>query len=121
MIVVDTMIWADHIVRSDRHLARLLGEKRVLVHPFVLGELALGNLRDREVLKTLAMLPRADIAFNSEVLSFIERYALAGSGIGYVDTHLLVSTRLTSEAKIWTRDRRLRAVAVRLGVAAEGT
>jgi predicted nucleic acid-binding protein len=120
VILADTMIWADHIVRSDQHLAWLLSEKRVLVHPFVVGELALGNLRDRNVLRAFDRLPQMVIAFDREVLDFIERYGLAGSGIGYVDAHLLVATRLTSEAKIWTRDRRLRAVASRLGIGAEG-
>ncbi len=114
------MIWADHIVRSDPALARLLEKREVVVHPFVIGELALGNLRDRSVLGSFARLPAATVAFDAEVLPFIERQRLSGTGIGYVDTHLLLAARLTADTRLWTRDRRLRAVASRLGVAAEG-
>lgn len=117
MILVDTMIWADHVVRPDLRLAWLLQEDQVLLHPFVVGELALGNLRDRNVLQLLAKLPSATLAFEPEVLAFIERHGLPGSGIGYVDTHLLMSVRLTDGAVLWTRDRRLHAVAARLGIA----
>ncbi len=89
------------------------------MHPFVLGELALGNLRDRRVLNDLADLPRVELAFPDEVLSFVERHGLPGSGIGYVDAHLLVAARLTAVTALWTRDRRLYTVAQRLGVAFE--
>jgi predicted nucleic acid-binding protein len=120
VILVDTMIWADHIVRPDPRLTWLLAEGRVLTHPFVVGELALGNLRDRAVLRAFDQLPRASTAFDGEVLDFIERHSLGGSGIGYVDAHLLVAARLTPDTRIWTRDRRLGAAAARLGVSAEG-
>ena len=120
MIIVDTMIWADHLVRPHRHLVDRLQGRGVLMHPFVVGELLLGNLRDRaNTVKILLNLPQAEIAFDTEVLDFIEHNQIAGSGIGYVDAHLLVATRLQGAATIWTNDRRLLAVARRLGIAYE--
>jgi predicted nucleic acid-binding protein len=88
VILVDTAVWADHIVRPETSLMKLLDAGEIAIHPFVIGELALGNLRDRRVLSVLARLPSAPVAFESEVLMFIERHALHGSGIGYVDAHL---------------------------------
>ena len=118
MILVDTSIWVDHLRQGDARLKTLLEAGQVVVHPFVLGELALGNLRQRTaVLSSLRDLPHAVSARNEEVLDFIERHALAGLGIGLVDAHLLASARLTS-ASLWTRDKRLGAVAVKLGLAA---
>lgn len=117
MILVDTMIWADHIARPDPLLFRLLNEDRIAMHPFVIGELALGNLRDLSILGALDELPKTPTAFDVEVLDFIERHELPGSGLGYVDAHLLVSARLGDDVRLWTRDRRLDAAARRLGVA----
>jgi predicted nucleic acid-binding protein len=91
----------------------------VLCHPFVLGEIALGRLRDPDaVLGALADLPQAVAATDAEVLGFIGRHGLAGSGIGYLDAHLLAATLLTPGARLWTRDRRLAAEAERLSLAA---
>jgi predicted nucleic acid-binding protein len=115
VILVDTSIWIDHFRRSDAALARLLERGRVLCHPFVIGELALGGLvHRREILTHLAELPKASVAEDEEVLRFIEVEALAGSGIGYIDTHLLAATRLTVGARFWTRDHRLAELADRL-------
>lgn len=87
------------------------------MHPFVLGELACGNLRSRgEVLSLLQALPPLPVSIDKEVLFFIDRHALMGQGIGYVDVHLLASARLGG-ALLWTRDKRLRAVATELGLA----
>ncbi len=95
----------------------MLEAGQVLIHPFVIGELALGSLRQRvPVLRALGHLPRAAVADEMEVLHFIERHALFGLGIGYVDAHLLAAIRLTPDARIWTRDRRLLAAAERLNV-----
>ena len=116
MILVDTSVWVDHLRAGDPALAGLLETGRVLAHPFVIGELALGNLRQRQLLRWLHDLPAAPTAADAEVLSFIERRALAGSGIGYVDAHLLASAQLGAAA-LWTRDTRLSAVAERLGLA----
>lgn len=119
MILVDTSIWVDHLRGGDEALAQLLGNRAVLAHPFVIGELALGHLRQRSsVLRAFFRLPHAIVARNDEVLHFIDRHDLSGRGIGYVDAHLLVAVCLTTDAALWTRDRRLRAAAERLSVAA---
>jgi predicted nucleic acid-binding protein len=90
-----------------------------LIHPFVIGELALGNLRQRElVLRMLSRLPAATVATNAEVLRFIDYNALFGHGVGYVDAHLLTATRLTAGSRLWTLDKRLNHVAVELGMTA---
>ncbi len=92
------------------------------MHPFVVGEMACGNLRDREsILELLQDLPAAAVAENDEVLQFIERHDLHGKGVGYVDVHLLASVALTEGASLWTRDKRLRVVAQRLGCAYQDT
>lgn len=108
MILVDRSVWVDHLRASDP----------VLAHPFVTGELALGNLRQRDlVLDSLQNLPQARMASEPEVLAFITQSELFGLGIGYVDAHLLAATRLTSDAGLWTRDKRLLGAAERLGIA----
>jgi predicted nucleic acid-binding protein len=117
VIVVDTAIWVDHLRDGDRELAALLGDGRVLGHPWVTGELALGSLRAREeVLRLLYALPQAQVATDAELLAFIDRHELHGLGIGYVDAQLLAATLLAGAA-LWTRDRRSHAAAQRLGVA----
>ena len=119
MILVDTSVWVDHLRARDATLVGLLDAGAVLGHPFVLGELALGSLRQRRlVLTALEDLPQASVATDPEVLSFVERQQLYGFGIGYVDAHLLAAARLTPGASLWTRDRRLHEAALRLGVAA---
>lgn len=117
MILVDTSVWVDHLRKSDARLARELMAGQVLAHPFVVGELALGSLKQRQViLDALGDLPQAAVARDAEVLAFIEAHDLAGSGIGYVDAHLLAASRL-SLARLWTRDKRLASVAEKLGLA----
>jgi predicted nucleic acid-binding protein len=119
MILADTSVWIDHLRASDGSLIGQLEAGRVVMHPFVIGELALGNLRHREVvLGLLAELPSVSVALDPEVLHFIDGHELAGRGIGYVDAHLLASVRLTPGCVLWTRDRRLHAVAAGLGLAA---
>lgn len=119
MILVDTSVWIDHLRAGDEPLAARLQAGEVLAHPWVIGELALGNLGQRQViLSSLRRLPQAAVATDEEVLLFIERNNLAGLGIGYVDAHLLASTRLSPGATLWTRDRRLSKVAEGLGLAA---
>ena len=114
MILVDTYVWIDHLRRGESKLAAALAEEQVLTHPFVIGELACGNLKNRtEVIPLLQRLPQAAVAADAEVLGFIERRGLIGRGIGYLDTHLLASAAL-SAAKLWTRDKRLAAVATTL-------
>jgi len=122
MILVDTSVWIDHLKGGDDKLAELLQAGRVLIHPFVVGEIALGNLRQRElVLEFLANLPRAEQASDDEVLRYIAVAGLSGSGIGYVDAHLLAATRLTARASLWTRDKRLAQVALGSNLSAAHT
>jgi len=117
LILVDTSVWIDHLRNEDTLLKRLLGSGAILCHPAVICEIALGNLKKRDpVLAALGGLPQAMIAREAAVIAFIAANALAGSGIGYVDAHLLVSARLTPGTSLWTRDRRLRQVASRLNV-----
>lgn len=119
MILVDTSVWVDHLRAGDKRLAGLLETGGVLVHPFVIGELALGDLKQRDlILTSLHDLPQAIVATDQEVLRFIEDHRLSGAGIGYVDTHLLASVRLTAGARLWTRDKRLADVAKALALAA---
>lgn len=122
MILVDTSIWIDHLRVRDERLARMLDDGRVLAHPFVTGELALGNLRHRDaVLGALLDLPQAVVATESEVLRLIGEKSLFGIGIGYIDAHLLAAVRLTPGSMLWTRDKRLLAASAQLGVAANTT
>jgi len=119
MILVDTSVWVDHLHRGDAQLADLLERAKVVVHPFVVGEMACGgSLCDRRsVLELLQDLPAATVAEVGEVLGFIEHHVLHGKGTGFVDVHLLASVALTEGAKLWTRDRRLRLAAKELGCA----
>lgn len=118
MILVDTSVWVEHFRVTEATLTALLEAGQVLMHPFVIGELALGNLRQRaSVLALLRDLPTAVVATDQEVIQLIERNRLAGQGIGYVDAHLLASVRLTAGSSIWTLDKRLAAVATRQGMA----
>jgi predicted nucleic acid-binding protein len=120
MILVDTSVWVDHLRAGVAELATLLDGSQVLMHPFVLGEIACGNLRNRtEVLALLKDLPRTALATDEEVLFFIDRHALMGRGIGYVDVHLLAAVTLGGGTRLWTRDKRLRTVADTLALAYE--
>lgn len=117
MILVDTSVWIDHLRYGDVELTKLLNIGQVLTHRFVIGELALGSLQNRHiVLSTLQNLPQAAIASDEEVLHFIESHELFGTGIGYIDAHLLAAVRLSPGALLWTRDKRLLAESVRLGL-----
>ena len=117
MILVDTAVWIDHLRTGNATLAQLLNGSVVLAHPWVIGELALGNLSNRqEILGLLHGLPQATVAQDDEVLELIERDALHGAGIGYVDAQLLAASRLTRDTRLWTTDKRLSAVAARLGL-----
>ena len=117
MMLVDTSVWIDHFRQGDAALTTALEAGQVGMHSFVLGELACGNLRSRvEVLSLLQALPAMPVSTDQEVLFFIDRHELMGRGIGYIDAHLLASARLGT-TQLWTRDKRLRAVATELGLA----
>lgn len=117
MILVDTSIWIDHLRSGNESLATLLQGELVCIHPWIIGELACGNLTNRtELLELLGALPRLTPASDDETLLFIEKRQLMGRGIGYVDMHLLAACIIHS-ARLWTRDRRLTQVAADLGLA----
>jgi len=118
MILADTSVWIDHFRVGEGGLDALLNAGRILMHPFVVGELALGSLRQRDlILGSLASLPTCLVAQNEEVIAFIDMHALFGRGVGYVDASILASVALTPEARLMTRDRRLYACADMLGLA----
>jgi len=122
VILVDTSVWIDHLRAGSATLARLPKRGAVLAHPWVIGELALGNLRRRhEVIELLSGLPQAISATPAEVLMLIERHELYGVGIGYVDAGLLAATKLTDGATLWSHDRRLGVATSRLGCAFDAT
>jgi len=115
VILVDTSVWIDHFRVASLPLVDALKGEQVLMHPFVVGELACGTLKNRrEVLDLMERLPRAVVATDDEVLLFIEHNRLMGKGIGYVDAHLLAATSLTEGAQLRTRDRRLSEIAASL-------
>jgi predicted nucleic acid-binding protein len=116
-VLVDTSVWIDHFREPNADLARLLDEGRVSTHPFVIGELACGSLAGRaEILALIGALPSATVATHDEVVDFVDRQHLHGTGLGWIDVHLLASARLTRQS-LWSADRRLRHAAVRLGLA----
>ena len=115
MILVDTSVWIEHLRTGDAQLVEELDQGRVCVHPFVIGELACGKIAHRaEVLELLGNLPRVTVATDGEARAFLERRALMGRGIGFVDVHLLASAALTG-VRLQTRDKRLAGVATELG------
>jgi predicted nucleic acid-binding protein len=120
LLLVDSGIWIDHMRHRDPDLYEALLEERILGHPFVTGEIAMGSLKDRhDVLGLLPRLPQAEQARDEEVLELVEQRRLFSLGLGWVDAHLLASALLTPDTRLWTRDRRLREAAARLGVSGE--
>jgi predicted nucleic acid-binding protein len=120
LILIDTSVWIDHLHGALPHLVEALELQAVLSHPFVTGELACGELRERrQFLDLLSDLPSPTIATDEEALRLIERHQLMGKGIGYIDVHLLAAVLLTESATLWTRDKRLASIAAQLGVAFE--
>jgi predicted nucleic acid-binding protein len=107
MILVDTSVWVSHLRDGNTELANLLNNGMALCHPFIVGELACGNLKDRaDILSFLQLLPMSIEVEHEEVLSFIENNRLMGKGIGYVDVQLMASAVLTG-VPIWTFDKKL--------------
>lgn len=119
MILADSSIWIDHLRHGEEALLQLMADVELLVHPFVIGEVALGQIKSRT--KFLAEMSEFEvpvIATDDEVLLLMERLELSGKGLGLVDVHLLGSTLVTVDAKLWTRDKRLAGVAKEAGVLA---
>lgn len=112
MILVDTSVWVEHLRSGTAELQSLLNDGDVLCHPFIIGELACGNIKNRrEILSLLKDLPMASIADDDEVMTSIEHHGLMGKGLGYIDVHLLASAILTN-VPLWTLDKRLRDVSL---------
>ncbi len=108
MILVDTSVWVDHFRQHNVRLADLLELNQVAIHPFVVGELACGNLPDRvETLRLLDNLPTVPVASDQEVRQMIEHRSFYGTGLGWVDMHLLASVMLLQNGQLWTLDRRM--------------
>jgi predicted nucleic acid-binding protein len=120
MILVDTSVWIDHLHSADAGLVRLLEADEVCCHPFVIAELAAGNLARRaEVLGWLHHLPQIPAASHSEVLALIDGQRLWGRGLSVIDLHLLAAAKAAPAVRLWTRDKRLNAAAAELGLAAD--
>jgi predicted nucleic acid-binding protein len=118
VILVDTSVWIDHLHRASKDLVEVLERGEVLTHPMVIGELALGSIRDRDtVLSLLARLRSTVVAGHDEVLAMVTARRLHGRGLSLVDAHLLASAHLTPECRIWTRDKRLGVAAAAVSVA----
>jgi predicted nucleic acid-binding protein len=114
MILVDTSVWVSHFRAEDTDLEKLLNEGEVACHPFVIGELACGNLKNRaEILSLLNALPKVQSVTHDEAMHFIEANKLIGRGLGYIDIHVLASAVL-SETPLWTLDKRLSRTALML-------
>jgi len=117
VILVDTSIWIDHLRATNGALVSLLQSDAVCIHPWIIGELACGNMVNRtEILELLGALPQLQPASDGEVLHFIERRHLMGRGVGYIDMHLLAASVIHT-SNIWTRDKRLGDIATDLGLA----
>lgn len=120
MILADASVWINHLRRGDKNFSSVLSEEMVLTHPFIIGELALGQIRNRrQFLHDLSLLPQAALARDSEVMAWVEKNRMYGKGIGWVDAHLLVSS-LLSHADLWTEDSALKRAARSLGVLTNG-
>lgn len=116
MVLVDTSIWVTHLRQGSRQLEKLLTDAEVMCHPFIIGELACGNLKNRnEIITLLQSLPMASTIAFDELLFFIDRNQLMGKGIGFFDVHLLASAQLTG-IPLWTTDKRLKSAADELGL-----
>ncbi|MEC4676861.1 MAG: PIN domain-containing protein [Nitrospirota bacterium] len=116
MVLVDTSIWVSHFREGDKYLQDLLLNESVLCHPFVIGELACGHLKNREeIIALLKALPRAKTVENDEILQFIENKRLRGKGIGIIDVHLLASP-IISKVQLWTDDKQLQRAADKLNI-----
>jgi predicted nucleic acid-binding protein len=118
-VLVDTSVWVDHLRHGEALLQDLLTSGQVVTHPFIIGELACGNLAHRaEILRLLSELPTVSVASHEEVLHLIEQHRLQGKGLGWLDVHLLTSA-LINHTPLWTRDRKLAVAAKNLGIAGE--
>ena len=119
MIIVDTSVWISHLRLGNTHHELLLNAGHVVCHPFIIGELACGNIKNRsEILSLLQALPQSRVAAHDEVIYFIDAHDLMGKGVGYIDVSLMASAKLSS-IPIWTLDHKLKKVSSKLKIAYE--
>ena len=117
MILADTSIWIDHLRSGNPAMVNLLAQGQILMHPFIVAELSLGSLRDRQTtLRTLESLLHTNVAHLTEVRHMIEAHALYSRGIGLTDAHLIASCLITPGTRLWTRDAAMKKVAAALGI-----
>jgi predicted nucleic acid-binding protein len=108
VVLVDTSVWIDHLRKASRTLSSLLEQDQVVLHPFVLGELACGKLSNRkEILALFHALPLITKVDDDEIIFFIERHKLMGLGIGLIDMHLLASCHIV-KSQLWSKDKRFK-------------
>lgn len=118
MILADTSVWIDHFRRTDAELSRQLLQNNIVIHPYVIEELALGSISNRHAkLLYLERLPRIQIARLIEVRTIVENHLLYRQGLGFVDAHLLASTLFTPGTLLWSHDKQLVQAAAKLGIA----
>ena len=116
MILVDTSVWVSHLRHGNSRLQKLLEESRVASHPFIIGELACGNIRNRtEIISLMQSLPMLDAVEHEELLLFIEHNKMMGTGLGFVDVHLLAAAMLAG-IPLWTQDKKLKKACSRLSI-----
>ena len=116
MTLVDTSVWVEHFRKGDLKLQDLLADSKAVVHPFIIGELACGNLKNRaEILHLLSELPQSIVAEQGEVLKLVDSKRLFGTGLGWIDAHLLASALLSSVTLI-SYVKAVREAASRLGI-----
>jgi predicted nucleic acid-binding protein len=117
LILADTSVWIDHLRSGDKELHKRLGLGQIVIHPFIIAELALGSLKERsKTLALLDLLPHVRVAQLDEIRTLIEARHLYGLGIGLTDAHLIASVLINPPALLWTRDKRLRSAAEALGI-----
>ena len=117
MILADTSIWIDHFRSGNKEMRKHLDQGQIVIHPFIIAELALGSLRERaKTLALLDLLPQVRMPQLAEVRRMIEARRLYSLGIGLTDAHLIASVFINSPALLWTRDKPLRKVAEALGI-----
>lgn len=120
LILADTSVWADHLRSPSPIMLHLVEQERLLMHPMVIGELCMGNLPNRTVfIRGLHRIDKIDRAQDNEVFQLVEANRLFGTGVGWIDAHLLASVLIADDVRLWTRDRRLNAAAEKLGVSAQ--
>ena len=116
MILVDTSVWVDHLRNSNARLVELLNEEQVLIHPFIIGELSLGTIKNKaEIMSLLSELPLVPVAGHDEVMAAVNVHHLSATGIGWVDAHLIASA-LLAQAKLLTNDKALLQVSLTIGL-----